>query len=156
MIEIDIPGFGHVELKHVVLDYNGTLACDGKIEDEILQLLELLQKKLDVHIVTADTFGLVRESLKDYTFKLHILSGREEAGQKASYVENLGTANVICYGNGNNDVEMLKKARLGIVVIREEGCQVNAISSADLVVKNIYDGLNLLLNPIRIKAGLRF
>jgi soluble P-type ATPase len=156
MIDIDIPGFGKVELKHVVLDYNGTLACDGKIQDEILQLFELLQEKLDIHILTADTFGLVRESLKDYTFRLHIISGSDEAGQKASYIENLGVANVICYGNGNNDVEMLKKARVGIAVIGEEGCHANAIMSADLVVNNINDGLKLLLNPLRIKAGIRF
>jgi hypothetical protein len=29
MIEIDIPGYKKLQLKNLVLDYNGTLACDG-------------------------------------------------------------------------------------------------------------------------------
>lgn len=29
MIDIEIPGFAHLQLDHLVLDYNGTLARDG-------------------------------------------------------------------------------------------------------------------------------
>ena len=29
MIQVNIPGTGRVELKHIVLDFNGTMACDG-------------------------------------------------------------------------------------------------------------------------------
>lgn len=31
MIEINIPGFGSLELDHLVLDYNGTMALDGQL-----------------------------------------------------------------------------------------------------------------------------
>ena len=30
MIDIEIPGFGRLQLAHLVLDYNGTLAIDGE------------------------------------------------------------------------------------------------------------------------------
>jgi soluble P-type ATPase len=33
MIEIDISGYKTLQLKHLVLDYNGTLACDGQLID---------------------------------------------------------------------------------------------------------------------------
>ncbi len=30
MVEIPIPGHETLQLEHLVLDYNGTLACDGR------------------------------------------------------------------------------------------------------------------------------
>ena len=30
MLELQVPGFKDLCLKHLVLDYNGTLACDGR------------------------------------------------------------------------------------------------------------------------------
>jgi len=29
MLDVDIPGFARLQLKHLVLDFNGTLAVDG-------------------------------------------------------------------------------------------------------------------------------
>ena len=156
MIRIDIPGFGGVEIVHAVFDFNGTIACEGKVDNETIQLLRRLQEKVDIHILTADTYGLVEEALKDYAFHIHILSESAESEQKAAYVEELNTSKVISFGNGNNDVEMLKKSRVGVAVIKEEGCSTKTLEAADLVVKDITDGLQLLLQPLRLKAGLRY
>lgn len=156
MIQIDIPGFGAVALKYAVFDYNGTLAFDGKMEVVTLKLLTQLQNHLQIRILTADTFGLVRETLQNYRFVVNILHGKWEAEQKDTYVEKLGAQQVIAFGNGNNDVLMLKKARVGVAVIKEEGCSIKAISAADVVVNNIDQGIQLLLNPLRLKASLRF
>jgi soluble P-type ATPase len=71
-------------------------------------------------------------------------------------VENLNPIKVISFGNGNNDVEMLKKSRVGVAVIKEEGCSSGAITASDLVVKEIKDGIELLLKPLHLKASLRF
>lgn len=35
MIEIAIPGFGLIQLEHLVCDYNGTLALDGALIDGV-------------------------------------------------------------------------------------------------------------------------
>jgi len=35
MLEIDIPGYRALRLVHLVLDYNGTLACDGALVDGV-------------------------------------------------------------------------------------------------------------------------
>ena len=137
MIQIDIPGFGWVEIIHAVLDYNGTLACEGKIDKDTIGLLQKLHEKVDIHILTADTFGLVEEAFKEYTFHIHILSEFAEAEQKADYVDKLNASKVISFGNGNNDVGMLKKSRIGIAVIEEEGCSTKVFTTADLVVKEI-------------------
>jgi soluble P-type ATPase len=41
-------------------------------------------------------------------------------------------------------------------VIKEEGCSSGAITASDLVVKEIKDGIELLLKPLHLKAGLRY
>ena len=36
MIRIDVPGREIIEIEHVVLDYNGTIALDGQLIDCLL------------------------------------------------------------------------------------------------------------------------
>lgn len=57
MIEITIPGCAPLELDHLVLDYNGTLGCDGDLLPGVRELLVRLGGHLDIHVVTGDTFG---------------------------------------------------------------------------------------------------
>jgi hypothetical protein len=57
MIEANIPDFGWLRLAHLVLDYNGALAFDGRLISGVADFLELLAKHLRIHIITADTFG---------------------------------------------------------------------------------------------------
>ena len=39
MIDIRIPGFKQVTVEHLVLDFNGTLACDGILAEGVRELL---------------------------------------------------------------------------------------------------------------------
>ncbi|MBE0447689.1 MAG: HAD hydrolase family protein, partial [Actinobacteria bacterium] len=61
----------------------------------------------------------------------------------------------IAIGNGSNDVEMLKKAKLGIAVIGREGCACDALKAADIVMNSSADALDLLINSNRLIATLR-
>ena len=58
-------------------------------------------------------------------------------------------------GNGRNDVAMFKAATLSIAVVGPEGAAAVAVRSADVVCLNIHDALDLLMNPLRLKATLR-
>lgn len=51
---------------------------------------------------------------------------------------------------------MLKTAKIGIAVCLNEGCSIDAIKSADILVNSPIDALDLLLNPRRLKATFRF
>ncbi|MBW1836779.1 MAG: hypothetical protein JRI99_07480 [Deltaproteobacteria bacterium] len=73
MIEIAIPGYRKLKLDHLVMDYNGTLAVDGKITDGVKECLEVLAENLQLHVITADTFGKVRSALKGVSCELSIL-----------------------------------------------------------------------------------
>lgn len=59
MIKLNIPGRGDFRLAHLVLDLNGTLAHDGHRIDGVAERLRVLRCQLDVHLLTADTFGTV-------------------------------------------------------------------------------------------------
>jgi len=155
MLNIEISEFGDLQLEHAVFDYNGTLAKDGIPEEKVVQQLLELNKILQVHILTADTFGKVQQELRKYPFNIHILTAGNESAQKKEFVENLNPATVVAFGNGSNDIEMLKISGLGIGIIGGEGMSAKVLKNADIIVKNINEGIDLLFNPLRIKATLR-
>ena len=155
MLEIEIQGYNNYQLEHAVFDYNGTLAKDGFINEKIKKQLQELNNVLKVHILTADTFGRVTQELGKFPFNIHILTAGNEQEQKKEFVENLNPKSVIAFGNGNNDILMLKICALGIGVIGKEGMSSNVLSNADIIVNDIENGIDLLFNPKRIKATLR-
>ena len=156
MFELDIPGFGLVMLEHLVSDFTGTLSVDGKLLPGVQERLNEITKILTVHILTADTFGKARAELEGLCCQVQILTGENHDVQKEEFIGKLGAEKVVALGDGNNDRRMLNTARIGIAVCLEEGCAVDALKSADIVVGSPVDAIDLLLNPKRMKATLRF
>ena len=156
MLEVDIPGFGPVKARHLVSDFTGTLSVNGQLLPALDERLKKLAEIVRLHILTADTFANVLVAMKDINCEIHILVGENHDVQKEEYVTSLGPESVIAFGNGNNDRRMLKTARIGIAVSEAEGCAVDAIMAANIHVRSAVDGLDLLLNPKRLKATLRF
>lgn len=155
MRKIAIPGFGVLRLKHVVLDYNGTLAVDGRLLPGVRRRLKSLSRDLKVHVLTADTFGGARAALSGVPCRLSILPLRKQDRAKRDYVVHLGATETVCIGNGRNDRMMLKSAALGIVVLQREGAASVALVAADLVMPKITEALDLLEKPLRLIASLR-
>lgn len=155
MIKIDIPGFGGLQLAHLVLDYNGTIAVDGILIPGVAERLGALAEQLTVHVVTADTFGTATEQLAKLPVTIHLLQPGSQDLAKLEYIENLGTAHTVCIGNGRNDVQMLDSAALGIAVVQQEGAATAALLVADVVAADIVDALNILTNPLRLTATMR-
>jgi soluble P-type ATPase len=155
MLELEIPGFKDLRLAHLVLDYNGTLACDGKPLQGVQEPLAKLSASLDILILTADTFGTVQGQVAGWPCRVEVIPRGEEAEAKLRWVRDLGETQTAAVGNGRNDRLMLKEAALGIVVVQTEGTAVEAMSAADLLVPGILEALDLLLFPRRLKATLR-
>lgn len=155
MLKISIPGKGTINFHHIVLDYNGTMGCDGSLIPGVSERLNLLAEKLKVHIITADTFGLCKSSCQGITAEIHILTSAVGGPEKEQFVETLGPEGVMAVGNGSNDALMLARAAVGVAVLGPEGAAALALQAADVVVRDIKDGLDLLLNPKRLIATLR-
>lgn len=155
MIEVAIPGYRKLELEYLVLDYNGTLACDGELIKGVKEAMQALSEQLKVHVLTADTFGLARSRLAGVPCELSLLPVENQEIGKLEYVKWLGLGQAVCIGNGRNDRRMLKESALGIGVILEEGAAVETLLSADIVCTSIVSAFELLKNPLRLTATLR-
>jgi P-type E1-E2 ATPase len=155
MFTLTVPAYGSLSITHCAIDYTGTLSVDGKLVPGVREGLRELAKLVEVHVLTSDTFGTARQELTGTPCTLHILTGEDHAGQKETYVRQLGAEQVIALGNGTNDRLMLQAARIGVAVMLAEGCAAQALNAADILVFSPLDAFNLLLSPNRLKAVLR-
>ncbi|WP_178860881.1 HAD family hydrolase [Thiomicrorhabdus cannonii] len=155
MLNIEIPGNNTLALHHLVLDYNGTIACDGQLKNNVLAKLRELSGLLQIHVITADTHGSVHEACADGFITVHVIGKRDQDRQKQAYIEQLGAQSCVAVGNGLNDALMLKDAALGIAIMQEEGCATKTLLASDLLFGSIEELLNALLKPTRIMASLR-
>ncbi|RQD57558.1 MAG: ATPase P [Desulfonatronovibrio sp. MSAO_Bac4] len=154
-MQIEIPGYKTLNLRHLALDYNGTLAFDGEIIDGVIPRLETLSKDLKIHVLTADTFGQARQKLSRVDCTFHLIGKGDQARAKADYISQIGTEYTVSMGNGRNDRLMLENSTLGIGLVQGEGAAVNALTSADIICTHINHALDLLIFPLRLTATLR-
>jgi P-type E1-E2 ATPase len=154
MFTVDIPGRGRLEIVHLVLDLNGTLAVDGVVPATIMERLRALSAQISVHVVTADTFGTAA-ALRGNDLHVQVLPPGDQVEAKAAFVRALGESRTIAIGNGSNDESMVRDAVVGIAVVGQEGAAARTVLAADIVVSDIRDALDLLLSPARLIATLR-
>jgi soluble P-type ATPase len=155
MFSLDIPGFKSLNLEHLILDFNGTMAVDGNVVPGVRELVTELSQKMKVHVLTADTQGTCRTALEGWPVDIHVLEPGDEAEAKAAYLTALGRETCAAMGNGRNDKIMLQAAALGVAVMGDEGAAPAAIAAGDVFVGDIISGLELLAKPKRLLATLR-
>jgi P-type E1-E2 ATPase len=155
MIELNIPGKGTIQLKHLVCDVNGTLAIDGQLYDGLPRLLKTLQDRLEIHLLTADTHGGQDTIDRQLGLRAERIEPGKEAKQKANYVLQLGANHVVAIGQGANDRAMLETAIIGIGILSPEGISQQTLLAADIIIPDIFSALELLDKPLRIVATLR-
>lgn len=154
MIAIEIPGRERLELRHLILDLNGTLATDGIVPAAAAERLRALALLLDVHVVTADTFGTAARLESEGVRVVRLLPG-DQVAAKAHIVATLGSTSTAAIGNGMNDEGMLREAAVAVLVVGREGAAVRSLLAAQLVVTSIEDALDLFTSPTRLIASLR-
>ncbi len=159
-IALDIPGFGKVQINAILSDYTGTLAFGGKLAEGVQDRLLRLAQLVDIHVVTADSFGTAELELKGLPLVCRRLEGEGEDIQKRRYAEELNPRCLASFGNGNNDrlhMKLVKESGgLSIAVDNGEGCAHEAIRNANIMVTGAVNALDLLLEPTRLRATLRF
>lgn len=155
MVRLDIPGFGRLRVHHIVLDFNGTLAVDGRLLPGVKWRLRTLARSLQIHVLTADTHSSARRALAGLPCTVRVLATAGQDRAKRAYVRALRPRGAVCIGNGRNDRLMLGAATLGIAVVQAEGAASVTVRSAGIVVTSVLDALDLLLKPLRLVASLR-
>ena len=159
-ITVEIPGFGKVQINAILSDYTGTLAFGGKLSPGVRDRLMRLAQLVDIHVLTADSFGTAEAELKGLPLVCRRLEGAGEDVQKQRYAAELKPGCLASFGNGNNDrlhLKIVKEAGgLAVAVDNGEGCALDAILNANLFVAGAVNALDLLLEPTRLRATLRF
>ncbi|SDN83107.1 Soluble P-type ATPase [Desulfonauticus submarinus] len=155
MFKVNIPGHGLLLLEHLVLDFNGTLAIDGKVKTDVINSLSTLSKYFHIHILTADTHNNVKQYFSNTDYKIQIISSHEQVKAKLNFIHQLDPNKCVAIGNGYNDYLMLQKAKLGIAVCQEEGLYSKTLLAADIIVPHILDAFHLFIHPLRLIATLR-
>lgn len=155
MIQFNIPGVGELKINHLLFDYNGTIAVDGIPVPGIKKKMNRHAKNVNIHVITADTFGTVKKALEDVDCSVVTLEGGDHRQAKANFLEELGPENTVAVGNGANDELMLKDAALGIAVLLEEGMNTKTLVASDIMVRDVADVFSYLEKPDRLVAALR-
>lgn len=155
MLNIDIPGFGELKLKYALIDFNGTVAVDGKLIEGIAKPLNELSNDIEVHILTGDGHGTAKSELKDVNCILTIVPSENQGISKQQYLRKLNPKQSLAIGNGRNDGYILSESALGIAILGSEGVAKEAMQGCNLLVPSIFVALELLKDPSRLRATLR-
>lgn len=156
MITVDAPGFGLLEISHLVLDVNGTIAVDGVLVEGVAERIETLSKELYIHAITADTRGSAAQLLDELPIEVVFLpEGMDEDKAKHSFVQTIGADFCCSIGNGHNDRMMLSASALGFSVLQEEGGFAQTLAASDVICPSINIALDLLIHTDRLIATLR-
>ncbi len=154
MIEFEVNG-ERVKIRHLLLDYTGTLSESGKLIEGIRERLKNLRKRLDtIEVLTSDTFHTAEGELKGLDLTVRVIEGVAKF-EKEKRVIDLGAEECAAIGNGNNDTLMLKKARLSIATINSDGAFAGLLKYADIVVCSTIDALDMLIDTRKLIALLR-
>ena len=154
MILIDVPGRDVLEIDHVLMDYNGTIAFDGTLVPGAAELICELARHAHVAVLTADTYGSVNAQCDPLGVEVVTFPRAGAAQFKQRYAQELD-GQVACLGNGFNDVGMFEQADLRIAVLDGEGVYAGLLAHADILARNAVEALALLTHPDRIRATLR-
>ena len=156
MITVSIPKFAELNLNYALIDFNGTLAVDGRLIDGIEERLNALAEHLEIHVITGDGMGTAKAELANVRCILTITPSEDQGITKQNYLHQLNPNQTVAIGNGRNDQFILKEAALGIAILGKEGLSTQAILAADIIVPSIDLALELLQKTKRLKATLRF
>lgn len=155
MLTLNIPGRAPFLLEHLILDYNGTIACNGIVYEGVRERLEKLAETVKLHVITADTYGSVHAQCSAMGVEVHVIGKEVQDEAKRSFIGSLGKEGCVAIGNGRNDALMLADAALGFALMQEEGLSTRALMASDALFGSIHDALDALLVPSRLVATLR-
>ncbi len=154
MILIERPGQEPLEIDHLLIDFEGTLAMDRRVHPKAKDKINLLSKRLKIYIFVKEEKERAEEVLKKVKAEIIFLNKGEASKQKLELIQSLGSFRTAVIGNGIDDLSIIKEAALGMVILGKEGTSGALIQIANLVFTDVIDALDFLLKPLRQRATL--
>ena len=154
-MKIEIPGYPSLDLKYLLLDYNGTIAHALSQSEAVAIRIRQLSELFRIYVLTADTNGTARQMCEGLPVEILTFPNDSAMQEKQDILYSLGQENCAAIGNGRNDLLMCREAAFSVSVLGQEGAYGRLLTSTDLCVHSILDALDLFLKPNRIIASLR-
>jgi len=154
MISIQRPGMENLDIHFILIDFEGTLAMDGRVHPKAKDKVNLLSKRATIYILTKSNREKVEETLRKMKAEILYVAEGDSSQQKLNVLQRLGPHQTAVIGNGLDDGQIMEQAGLGMCVIGKEGSSAEAMAKADLVVTHVLDALDFLLKPLRQRATL--
>lgn len=155
MITLLRPGHDPLAIDSILIDFEGTLALDGRVHPKVKDKLNLLAKRARIYILTEEKKEKVEEVLRKVKAEIVWLSEGQGSQEKSRWLDQVGPDRTVAIGNGLDDAEILDKAALGLAILSKEGTVVSTLTQADLLFPSLLDALDFLLKPLRQKATLK-
>jgi soluble P-type ATPase len=143
-----------LDIHFVLIDFEGTLAMDGRVHPKAKDKVNLLSKRATIYILTKSNREKVEETLRKMKAEILYVAEGDSSQQKLNVLQRLGPHQTAVIGNGLDDGQIMEQAGLGMCVIGKEGSSAEAMAKADLVVTHVLDALDFLLKPLRQRATL--
>ena len=154
MISILRHGQEPLDVDFIVMDFDGTLASDGRVHPKAKDKMNLLAKRVKIYILAKGEGKRVEDVLKKVRAEVVYIAEGGASQAKLDLLRQLGGSRTVAIGNGVEDAPMIEEAGLGICMLSQEGTAASTLQKADLVFTSILNALDFLLKPLRQKATL--
>jgi soluble P-type ATPase len=152
-MKYDIPGYGELEIKTIILDLNGSVSVGGIVVEGVS---ERIRKLKDAGFKLVLFTGNTRNDADELANELGVewVETRGALAKKEAS-DSLDPSTCASIGNGLIDRELTENVALGIVVLQAEGIHIKTLLVSDVVVPGITDALDLFIDEKRLVATLR-
>ncbi len=154
MILIHRPGQNPIEIEYILIDFEGTLATDRRVNPKAKDKINLLSKRTKIYIFIQSEKEIALKSLKNTKAEIIFISEGKACEEKLNFIRQIKPENSVVIGNGKSDVQIIKESALSFCVTGREGAYKEALIHSDIIVNDIIDALDFLLKPLRQKATL--
>lgn len=103
-----------------------------------------------IYVATADTHGNAKAACENLPVEIRTFPSADAAHAKKEIVEKLGAGRCVCVGNGRNDVLMYRIAGFSVAVMDVEGMYGGLAAEADVCIRSMQEGMDLLMNEKRL------
>ena len=154
MISILRPGQEPLNVDFILIDFDGTLAIDGRVHPKAKDKVNLLAKRAKIYVLAKGEKERVEGVLNKVKTEVVWIPPEGASQAKLDLLRQLGRSRTVAIGNGVEDAPMIEEASLGICMLSQEGTAASTLQKADLVFTSILDALDFLLKPLRQQGTL--
>ena len=149
----NIPKGETIEINTIVLDLNGTLTVNGKLESSTEKLVKQLQNKgFRLVLISGDIRGTAKSIAYELGIDLFLGASSDE---KAAQMQQFDKNKTAAIGNARIDIGTFENAILSIATLQAEGIHTGILKHVDIIVPSIDDALQLFLDKKSLEGTLR-